>query len=136
MQIRGNTLFSFSADQSLGWWAIPSGELRERAYMRFDSAAVSPSGAWIATVNGSSNVSLWDGGKGRLLDQFPAIEPLSGVDFLDDDHVVVSGKTGRLEILEVSRQRPGPPRTASDVIQQVDASPRWRVANGRVVERQ
>jgi WD40 repeat protein/tRNA A-37 threonylcarbamoyl transferase component Bud32 len=135
MQIRGNTLFSFSADQSLRQWAIPSGELRERAYMRFDNAAVSPSGAWVAMVNGSANVSLWDSAKGRLMDQLPAIEPLSGVDFLDDDHVIVSGKTGRLEIIEVSGRRLGPPPTASEVIHRVGESPRWRVESGRVVER-
>jgi hypothetical protein len=55
--------------------------------------------------------------------------------YLDDDHVIVSGKTGRLEILEVSGRRLGPPLTASDVIQRVGESPRWRVVNGRVVER-
>jgi WD40 repeat protein/tRNA A-37 threonylcarbamoyl transferase component Bud32 len=135
MQIRGDTLFTFSADQSLRQWAIPSGEPRERAYMRFDGAAVSRSGAWVATVNGSPNVSLWDGGKGRLLEQLPAVEPLSGVDFLDDDHVIVTGKTGRLEILDVSARRPGPPRTVPEVMRRVGDAPRWRVVNGRVVER-
>lgn len=116
--------------------AIPSGEPRERAYMRFDNAAVSPSGAWIATVNGSPNVSLWDGAKGRLLVQLPAVEPLSGVDFLDDDHVIVSGKTGRLEILDVSGRRTGAPVTAAEMIRRVGESPRWHVENGRVVERE
>lgn len=135
LQVRGNTLFSFSSDQSLRQWALPSGEPRERAYMRFDSAAVSPSGAWIATVNGSPNVSLWDSAKGRLLVQLPATDPLSSVDFLDDDHVVVGGKTGRLDVIEVSGRRSGPPLTAADVMHRVDASPRWRVDNGRVLER-
>jgi hypothetical protein len=103
--------------------------------MRFDGAAVSRSGAWVATVNGSPNVSLWDGGKGRLLEQLPAVEPLSGVDFLDDDHVIVTGKTGRLELLDVSARRPGPPRTVPEVMRRVGDAPRWRVVNGRVVER-
>jgi WD40 repeat protein len=135
LQIRGNTLFSFSADQSMRQWAIPSGEPHERAYMRFDNAAVSPSGAWVATVNGSPNVSVWDGAKGRLLAQVPAVEPLSCVDFLDDDHVIVGGKTGRLEIIEVSGRPSGPQRTVAEVIRLVGDSPRWRVVNGRVVER-
>ncbi|HEX8114175.1 MAG TPA: WD40 repeat domain-containing protein, partial [Kofleriaceae bacterium] len=135
LEIRGNTLFSFSLDQSMRRWTLPSGEPRERAYMRFDGSAMSPSGEWIATVSGLPAVSLWDSAKGRLLWQLPAGEPLTSVVFLDDDHVVVGGKTGRLEILDVSGRR-GPPRTASEVIRRVGESPRWHVENGRVVERQ
>lgn len=48
---------------------------------------------------------------------------------------IVSGKTGRLEILDVSARRPGPPRTVPEVMRRVGDSPRWRVVNGRVVER-
>jgi WD40 repeat protein len=103
--------------------------------MRFNIAALSPSGAWVATVNGSPNVSLWDSAKGRLLVQLPVARPLSCVDFLDDDHVVVGSKTGRLEILDVSGRRTGPAVTASEVIRRVGESPRWRVESGRVVER-
>jgi hypothetical protein len=90
----------------------------------------------IATVSGLPAVSLWDSAKGRLIAQLPAGEPLACVEFLDDDHVVVGGKTGRLEILDVSERRSGPPLTGSEVIRRVGDSPRWHVENGRVVERQ
>jgi WD40 repeat protein len=136
LEVRGDTAFSFSQDQTLRQWAIPSGAPRERAYVRYDFSAMSPSGRWIATVDGSPAVSLWDSARGRLLVQLPTGEPLSSVVFLDEDRVVVGGKTGRLEILDVSGRQRGPERTAADVIRLVGDAPRWRVVNGRVVERE
>jgi hypothetical protein len=44
LEIRGDTVFTFSRDQVLRQWAIPSGEPRGRAYVRFDAAAMSPNG--------------------------------------------------------------------------------------------
>ena len=101
--------------------------------MRFDGAAMSPNGQWIATVvHGSPAVSLWDSAKNRLLMQLPAAEPLGGVAFLDDDHVVVGGQAGHLEILDVS----GRHRTVPEVMRLARESTRWHLVNGRAVERE
>lgn len=93
---------------------------------------MSPNGLWIATVNTSSDVSLWDSAKVRLLAQIPAAEPLFRIAFLDNEHVVAAGQNGYLEVIDVA----GSQRSAPQVIRLIGDSPRWRVENGRVVERQ
>ena len=52
--------------------------------------------------------------------------------FVDDDHVIVGGKTGHLELVDLS----GRPRTVPEVMHLVGDAPRWRLTNGRVVERE
>lgn len=72
--------------------------------------------------------SLWL----RERDADPAAEPLFRIAFLDNERIVAAGHNGYLEVIDVS----GRQRTAPEVMRMIADSPRWRVANGRVVERQ
>lgn len=131
LEVRGDTVFTFSGDQTLRQWTLPLGAPRARAYVRFDNAVMSPNGLWIATVvNTSPDVRLWDSSKARLLARFPTAKPVFRVTFLDDDHVLVASQDGYLEVIDVS----GPQRTAREVIRLVRDSSRQRVADERTVE--
>jgi hypothetical protein len=81
-------------------------------------------------VDGSATLNLWDSAHGHLLDQLPTADRLAGVAFIDDDHVVVGGDGGRLELIDLSVAS----LPLAEVNRRVAASPRWRLVDGRVVE--
>jgi WD40 repeat protein/tRNA A-37 threonylcarbamoyl transferase component Bud32 len=131
LEIRGDTLLSTSWDGTLRLWKFPSGEAHDRVFKSFEHAAISPDQQWIATVDGSAMVSVWDGKKDRLIEQIPTAEALRRVVFVDDHHLVVGGKYGRLELIDLSERL----LTADEVKHLVDGLPRWQVAGGQVVVR-
>ena len=73
---------------------------------------------------------MWDTAHGRLLEQIPTMDRLEALAFVDDDHVVVAGDGGRLELVDLSEQV----RTVEEIQHLVAASRRWQLVAGRVVE--
>ena len=101
LEIRGDTLVSFSWDGTLRMWDFPSGRALGDAFKSRGNAAMSPDRAWIATADGSAVVSLWDGAQDRLVDQIPTADALTRVVFIDARRIVVGGKAGELELIEL-----------------------------------
>lgn len=99
MTIRGNRLISSSWDRSTRAWDLETGA--GKTLISGQGLAVSPSGQWLATIDQSQLVSIWDATEGRLLEQLPASSSLEAVTFTDDDHVIVGGATGTLEKLSL-----------------------------------
>jgi WD40 repeat protein len=130
LEIRGDTMLSISWDRTLRRWAFPSGKPLGRILKSFDDASISPSGQWVATVEGSAAVSLWDSTRDRVLEQIPTAEVPTNVVFVDEDHVVVGGEHGRLELIDLSEK----PRALADMMKMIKASPRWKIVDGEVVE--
>ena len=129
LEIRGETLASSSWDLTQRRWAVPSGASRG-ILKRFDRAIsasmMSPGGTLMATADGTGAVSLYDGEQGRMLEQLPSVDGLASVAFTDENHLVVGGAGGHLELLDLAVRAPG----VNELV-----SPRWRLENGRAVER-
>jgi WD40 repeat protein len=130
LQVRGDTLLSAGWDPTLRLWALSSGEPRG-VFKKLSEISIAPSWQQLATVDGTTLVSLWDNVPDRLLGQRPATHPLDHVVFIDDDHVVVSGDTGLLELIDLAE----PSRTPDELRSLIEARPRWQLVGGRAVER-
>ncbi len=130
LELRGGTLISIGWDGVVRRWAFPSGDPGGGVISNLVNAAVSPDGAWIATVGSAPVVSLWDARKDRVIQQIPMTGRLVRVAFLDDAHLVVGSAAGELEIIDL----PEPLGTAAELMQLVEKS-RWQLVGGHVVER-
>jgi WD40 repeat protein len=131
--IRGGELVTGSWDLTMRRWAFPSGAplgivQLDRA---IDEVSLAPGGAQFAIAEGPDTMSVWDIARGRMVERFPTFDGLAAAAFVDDDHVVVGGDGGRLELIDVSV----PPVPLDDVTRRVAGSPRWRLVDGHVVER-
>jgi WD40 repeat protein/tRNA A-37 threonylcarbamoyl transferase component Bud32 len=104
IELRGDSFVSHSWDGTLRRWAFPSGDARG-SFKAFSEAAMSPDAQRIASVDGSSAVSLWDTAQDRLLEQLPTSDRLAAVAFVDDDHLVVGGEGARLELIDLREPR-------------------------------
>jgi WD40 repeat protein/tRNA A-37 threonylcarbamoyl transferase component Bud32 len=130
LELRGGTLISIGWDGVVRRWAFPSGAPGGGVITNLVNAAVSPDGAWIATVGSAPVVSLWDARKDRVIQQIPMKSRLVRVAFLDDAHLVVGSETGELEIIDL----PEPLRTTAEVMQLVERS-RWQLVGDQIVQR-
>jgi WD40 repeat protein len=130
--IQGGELITGSWDLTMRRWGFPSGAAL--GVVKFDQAvddvSPSPGGALFAIAEGPDTMSVWDIAQGRTLERFPTLDGLAAAAFVDDDHVVVGGDRGRLELIDVSV----PPVTAAEARRRVAGSLRWRLVDGRVVE--
>jgi WD40 repeat protein len=130
LEVLGDTLLSAGWDPTLRLWALSSGEPRG-VFKKLSEIAISPGWQQLATVDGTALVSLWDNVPDRLLEQRPAAHPLEHVAFVADDHVVVSGDTGLLELIDLTE----PSRPPDELRRLIEARPRWQLEGGRAVER-
>jgi len=130
LEVRGDMLLSAGWDPTLRLWALSSGEPRG-VFKKLSEISISPGWQQLATVDGTALVSLWDNVPDRLLEQRPAAHPLEHVVFVDDDHVVVSGDTGLLELIDLTE----PSRPTDELRSLIEARPRWQLEGGRAVER-
>jgi WD40 repeat protein len=101
--IRGDRVLSASWDRTTRAWGL-GGESRGVVLPSYGHAlSLSPSGKLLATID-HSTVSIWDALGGRLLEELPATTPLDSLVFADEDHVVVGGDNGTLEVIDLSER--------------------------------
>ena len=129
--IRGDRLLTRSWDGSTRAWDLPTGASRGVVLPSVgDGVAIAPSGRYLATVDRSALVSVWDADAGRLLEQFPASTALDSVAFTDDDHVVVAGTAGTIELIDLGERD----RTTAEIVRLANTMG-WHLADGRIVDR-
>jgi WD40 repeat protein len=129
--IRGDRLLTRSWDGSTRAWDLATGASRGVVLPSVgDGVAIAPSGRYLATVDRSALVSVWDADAGRLLEQFPASSALDSVAFTDDDHVVVGGTAGTIELIDLGERE----RTTAEIVRLANTMG-WHLADGRIVDR-
>ena len=102
MVLRGDRLVTTSWDRTIRAWTLAAGSAHGvQLPVAGHALAVSPSGRWIATVDRSALVSVWDAAGGRLLEQLPASAALDAVAFSGEDQLVVGGGAGKLELIDL-----------------------------------
>ena len=128
----GDTLVSGSWDTTTRRWRYPS--LAPIDALHFDRVgggmAVSPSGAMLAVADNTTTAQLWDLARGRIIDRVPTMDALTAVAFVDDDHLVVGGDGGHVELIDVAE----PAKSADELRRLASALPRWRLDHGRAIE--
>jgi len=105
LDLRDGTIVSGSWDLTTRRWAFPSGEslgIITSARQNVVGIAMSPDGELLAIADGSAALSLWDTRHGSLVQRIPTAEALSALVFVDDNHVVVGGDGGRLELVDIT----------------------------------
>jgi WD40 repeat protein len=128
----GDTLISSGWDITTRRWRYPS--LAPIDVEHFDrivaGIAVSPSGTLLAVADNTNAAQLWDPTRGRIIDLVPAMDPLTAIAFVDDDHVVVGGDGGHVELFDLA-----PPATSAEELRRLAAGlPRWRLDHGHAIE--
>jgi WD40 repeat protein/tRNA A-37 threonylcarbamoyl transferase component Bud32 len=130
LELRDDMLSSIGWDGVMRRWAFSAGAPGGGVIKHLVNAAISPNGAWIATVSTAPVVSLWDASRDRLIQQIPLADRPVRVAFLDDARVVVASVNGELEVIDLSV----PMRDAAEVHALVGSS-RWQLVGGKAVER-
>jgi eukaryotic-like serine/threonine-protein kinase len=129
--IRGDRLLTRSWDGSTRAWDLATGAARGVVLPSIGhGVAIAPSGRYLATVDRSALVSVWDADEGRLLEQRPASSALDSVAFTDDDHVVVGGAAGIMELIDLGERE----RTTAEIVRLANAMG-WHLVDGRIVDR-
>jgi len=105
LALYGDTLWSDSWDLSLRRWAFPSGEslgVVKQFDRAVEAAARSPDGRWLATVDGTRALALWDTARGRLVDRIPTTDASRALVYVAEDRVIVGGDGGHLELFDLA----------------------------------
>jgi WD40 repeat protein len=131
MALRGDRLVTISWDRTTRAWDIGSGASRGVLLPSSGhSLALSPSGRWLATVDGSPVVNLWDAERGALVEQVAAARPLDAAAFLGEDQLVVGGGDGRLEQIELGERD-----VDTRELARLAGAMGWQLVDGRVAWR-
>jgi eukaryotic-like serine/threonine-protein kinase len=129
--IRGDRLMTRSWDGSTRAWDLPTGAPRGVVLPSVgQGVALAPSGRYLATVDRSALVSVWDADAGRLLAQIPASTALDSIAFTDEDHVVVGGAAGTMELIDLGERE----RTTADIVR-LATTMGWHLFDERIVDR-